>query len=79
MSNPVLRTLFGSVELRPIAPPTGMAEGGCAYVLLPDLEDLLGVPGFGLSDPICLPGTPRPFDLRDLFKGASGTPATLFH
>jgi hypothetical protein len=51
MSNPQLRTPFGLVELRPVAPPPG-AEGMRTYVLLPDLDELLGVPGFGLRDPI---------------------------
>ena len=51
MSNPLLRTPFGQVELRPVAPPSG-AEGMQTYVLLPDLDELLGVPGFGLRDPI---------------------------
>ena len=51
MSNPLLRTPFGQVELRPVAPPPG-AEGMQTYVLLPDLDELLGVPGFGLRDPI---------------------------
>ena len=50
MSNPLLRTPFGQVELRPVAPPAG-AEGMQTYVLLPDLDELLGVPGFGLRDP----------------------------
>jgi len=51
MSNPQLRTPFGQVELRPVAPPPG-AEGMRTYVLLPELDELLGVPGFGLRDPI---------------------------
>jgi hypothetical protein len=38
------------------------------YALLPDLDELVGVPGFGLADPICLPGTQRPFDLRAMFS-----------
>jgi len=53
MSNPLLRTPFGQVELRPVAPPPG-AEGVQIYVLLPDLDELLGVLGFGLRDPILL-------------------------
>jgi hypothetical protein len=53
MSNPLLRTPFGHVELRPVAPLAG-AEGMQTYVLLPDLDELLGVPGFGLRDPILL-------------------------
>jgi hypothetical protein len=51
MSNPQLRTPFGQVELRPVAPPPG-AEGVRTYLLLPELDELLGVPGFGLRDPI---------------------------
>jgi hypothetical protein len=53
MSNPLLRTPFGHVELRPVAPPAG-AEGMQTYVLLPEFDELLGVPGFGLRDPILL-------------------------
>ena len=30
------------------------------YVLLPDLDELLGVPGFGLRDPILLRGNRPP-------------------
>ena len=51
MANPHLRTPFGQVELRPVAPPVG-AERMQTYVLLPDLDELVGVPGFGLRDPI---------------------------
>jgi hypothetical protein len=53
MTNPQLRTPFGQVELRPVAPPPG-AEGVRTYVLLPELDELLGVPGFGLRDPIVI-------------------------
>jgi hypothetical protein len=56
MSNPLLRTPFGHVELRPVTPPAG-AEGMQTYVLLPELDELLGVPGFGLRDPILLRGS----------------------
>jgi hypothetical protein len=51
MSNPQLRTPFGQVELRSVASPPG-AEAMQTYVLLPELDELLGVPGFGLRDPI---------------------------
>jgi hypothetical protein len=51
MTNPQLRTPFGQVELRPVAPPLG-AEGVKTYILLPELDELLGAPGFGLRDPI---------------------------
>jgi len=63
MSNPLLRTPFGQVELRPVAPPPG-AEGMQTYVLLPDLDELLGVPGFGLRDPILVRGKPRALSLH---------------
>lgn len=53
MSNPQLRTPFGHLELRPVAPG---ADGGQTYVLLPELDELLGVPGFGLRDPIRVGG-----------------------
>lgn len=53
LSNPVLRTPFGAVELRPAATPQA-SPGMRVYVLLPDLDELLGVPGFGLADPIRL-------------------------
>ena len=52
MSNPQLRTPFGQVELRSVAAPEGAPEGMRVYVLLPDLDELLGVPGFGLRNPI---------------------------
>jgi hypothetical protein len=52
MSNPVLRTPFGTVELRPVAPPAGSPRGARVFVLLPELDELLGVPGFGLRNPI---------------------------
>ena len=58
MSNPLLRTLFGEVELRPVAPPPDAPEGMQTYVLLPDLDELLGVPGFGLRDPIVVARNP---------------------
>jgi hypothetical protein len=51
MTNPQLRTPFGLVELRPVSSPPA-TEGVKTYVLLPELDELLGVPGFGLRDPI---------------------------
>lgn len=58
MSNPLLRTPFGQVELRPVAPPVGH-ENTQTYVLLPELDELLGVPAFGLRDPIVVRGKPQ--------------------
>ena len=52
MSNPVLRTPFGTVELRPVTPAPGSPPGARVFVLLPELDELLGVPGFGLRNPI---------------------------
>ena len=69
MSNPLLRTPFGQVELRPVASPPG-ADGMKTFVLLPDLDELLGVPGFGLRDPI-LVGTRR--------RGLLGLLSLSFH
>jgi hypothetical protein len=69
MSNPHLRTPFGQVELRPVAPPPG-AEGMRTYVLLPDLDELLGVPGFGLRDPIVV---------RNKRKGLFALASLSFH
>jgi hypothetical protein len=58
MSNPLLRTPFGGVELRPVASPPG-APDVQTYLLLPDLDELVGVPGFGLRDPIVVRSGPR--------------------
>jgi len=55
LSNPSLRTAFGKVELRPAASAKGKPDMR-VYVLLPDLDELLGVPGFGLRDPIRVAG-----------------------
>ena len=67
MDNPQLRTPFGQVEFRSVAAPEGAPEGMRVYVLLPDLDELLGVPGFGLRDPIRVRGR----------KAAAGPP--FFH
>ena len=69
MANPHLRTPFGQVELRPVAPPAG-AGGVQTYILLPELDELVGVPGFGLRDPI-LVGRKR--------KGLFGLISLSFH
>ena len=63
MRNPLLRTPFGHVELRPIAARLG-AEGMQTYVLLPDLDELLRAPGFGLRDPIMFRGKPAALSLH---------------
>jgi hypothetical protein len=60
MNNPQLHTAFGQVELREVAASAGDPVGMRVYVLLPDLDELLGVPGFGLRDPIRLRRAPAP-------------------
>jgi hypothetical protein len=52
MRTPLLRTAFGHVELRPVPPRPDTPDGMRVYVLLPELDELLGAPGFGLRDPI---------------------------
>ena len=46
MSNPVLRTPFGTVELRPVASPAGSPQGVRVFVLLPELDELLSFIAF---------------------------------
>jgi hypothetical protein len=62
MTNPCLRTPFGEVELRPVrsAPGADMR----VYLLLPDLDELVGVPGFGLANPIHVPARARAIVLQ---------------
>ena len=57
MSNPLLRTPFGHIELRPVS--SSGCNGVQTYVLLPDLDELLGVPGFGLRNPIVVRARPQ--------------------
>jgi hypothetical protein len=52
MTNPSLRTPFGEIELRPRPSAPGETQ---VYVLLPELDELLGVPGFGFANPILVP------------------------
>lgn len=54
------------LELRPVQAPAG--DGTRVFVLLPSLEELVGFPGFGRKDAICLPECPRPFDPWALFS-----------
>jgi hypothetical protein len=58
MSNPLLRTPFGQVELRLVATPPGAPEGIQTYVLLADLDKLVGAPFFGLRNPILVRSAP---------------------
>lgn len=64
MINPSLRTPFGEVELRPAKAVAGAASDVRVYILLPDLDELLGVPGFGLANPIRLPTRARGIALQ---------------
>ena len=60
MDNPQLRTAFGQVELRQVAASQGAPAGMRVYVLLPELDELFGVPGFGLRNPIRIRGNALP-------------------
>ncbi|MCZ7659122.1 MAG: hypothetical protein M5U07_15320 [Xanthobacteraceae bacterium] len=62
-------------ELRPVEAPAEMGPGARAFVLLPTLEEILGIPGFAASDPIMLPGASRPLDGWTLF----GTGGWILH
>ncbi len=44
------------LELRPVAAPTQADPGAYVYVLLPTLEELIGVPAFARCDPIRVQG-----------------------
>ena len=57
MTNPSLRTPFGEVELRPVR--SAPDDAPRTYILLPDLDELVGVPGFGLANPIRIPAPLR--------------------
>lgn len=58
------------LELRPVEAPAHASEGACVFMLLPTLDELLGLPGFGSGNQICLPGARRPVDGWTLFGGA---------
>ena len=75
MSTPLLRTLFGHVELSSVASPEGAPEGMQTYVLLPELDELLGVPGFGLRDPIVVPDAAPRRDFWSFFR----LPSLILH
>ena len=55
------------LELRRVEAPTHASPGACVFMLLPELDELVGRPGFGSSDPICLPGHPGVFTPWSLF------------
>ena len=58
---PVVRTLV-EIELYPALAPRSASEGARVFRLLPTLDTLLARPGFARRDPICMPGSRRPFD-----------------
>ena len=71
-SKPLLELELRPVEGHPLASP-----GATVFVLLPSLDELVGSPGFGSVDPICLPGSARPYRPQTLFEHASRP--TLLH
>ena len=46
---------FVELELRPVEAPSYATEGARVFMLLPTVDELLGVPAFGLPRPITLP------------------------
>ena len=66
------------LELRPVEAPAPASPGACVYVLLPELGELVGLPGFGRCQPICLPGGARPFDAHAFF-GAAARERRILH
>lgn len=44
------------LELRPVEAPSHATPGARVFVLLPRLDELVGVAGFGQARPIMVPG-----------------------
>ena len=55
------------LQLHPVASPPEATEGAKVYGLLPQLDVLLGAPGFGIRDAIWISGTARPFSPASFF------------
>jgi hypothetical protein len=55
------------LDLRPIEAPSWATPGAQVFVLLPALDELLGCPGFGAADPICVDRRHSPNVLQALF------------
>jgi hypothetical protein len=67
------------LELRPVAAPAQATAGAIVYMLLPQVDELLGRPGFGCRDAILLPDAPRAFDPWAFFFGQSRDAACRLH
>jgi hypothetical protein len=67
------------LELRPVAAPAQATAGAVVYALLPPVEELLGMPGFGCRDAILLPEAPRAFDPWAFFFGQNRDAARRLH
>jgi hypothetical protein len=59
------------LELRPVAAPKCATSGARVFMLLPELDVLVGRPGFGRIAPIEVPGTST--------SDAWAAPATSMH
>jgi hypothetical protein len=57
------------LELQRVEAPSWATPGATVYALLPSLDVLVGEPGFGLQDPIHVPGSRPPFDPFAFFNG----------
>jgi hypothetical protein len=57
------------LELQLIEAPSWATPGATVYAFLPALDVLVGEPGFGLQDPIRVPGARPAFDAFAFFHG----------
>ena len=60
------------LELRRVEAPTRASPGACVYVLLPELDELVGRPGLGSANAIRLPGSAAAFEPWVLFAPYAG-------
>ncbi|MGE0750179.1 MAG: hypothetical protein AB7K64_06270 [Variibacter sp.] len=70
MNSPNRTKPFVELELRPVAAPACATPGAKVFMLLPTVDELLGVPAFGQPHPIVCPNAPLPASGWARFAGA---------